>query len=1032
MSGPRASFGHLEQSFPHDPLSCVLVEYDPEGDRVLASSVSAGGGKTLMWCHDWRHVNACLNPHQPGRPEDPADTLAIEKCSQHLRSFSHDMMRKLMHLKTRTVLAKIGRSHKAEQVKWVRTSKEGSVTAPSRPMPRGKQRHFLTRGRTFAQTRPSAESIVKDKVEPEKTRSRPPTNTGGRVDVDSTCVFLTDAGGSFENDAASAGATVSVAGIEAHAVSGMDEHVFKKFTPSPQVGEPVFKRYTPAPKKEVSHASEPLILADTANQHCYTPRRGEGGDSATLEAVSEEDVDRATSIPAATPAFSATASGTATLGGTASVTGSILSSASREGSEQNVDVEVQRGDEDAKAGSPETDRRDCASSRTSDHSGRYSVSSDAVTSRPSTTVSNAVRSPRTARSSRSAARSAKKIVTPGRGEAAPEKLFENHREMSGLAESIDKASMRYGLDELGTQRGYEILNTDEELKHAIGLNGKSIGFKLFMNPFDESTPLNHSDIAKWSARHGGPTSEHKKNGPRSHTLETPHAGSPPETGTERQIIPQGRIDKYRSKERDCKTMSLRSAPKLNTLAGWADDVELPHRRFPGSYSNYITAMGANVSFKKGLTMPEHPIIPIVADQDSIPPPNQPLADGGKNRISGAAAARSAINQVDEMNIKALGSSASALPMMSPISALPMMSPVLAVSSGAGAEQKTQMDEDQQTDQQSDYQMQNYGIRGKNIAEKVPKQWRADPGGHLPHRLKMDGRDFALAGLPAAKQYQTVNDAIAARTDAAEHSEAHKEQQETNCIADGSHAQANGDGEHQRPSTRERSSKIRSNAEGRYNDLLPLNNKLDFKIFGFSAQEAFVFTPSNVVSLSGGGSQSGRREGSPRFGRSGSPLGKAQMLSARNNSQSSAPSTPQAAVTPRGPKSAVLNEREQGMQAHILRGGAAPMTPRKSEQGPIVLSLNLERVATGSTSRVRGKEPVAAHLVSGRPASKSPGSAQGGGNASSTAPTLLGRLPTLKDPEPISFTDAQVLMYLFVHGAIASALETMCMGRNSLT
>ena len=344
MSGPRVT---LRQTFPHDPLAYVLVEYDPQSDQVLCSAVSTVGGKTQMWCHEWRHVNACLNPHQPGRPGDPADMLAIEKCSQHLRAFSYDLVRNLMFLKKRTVLAEIGRSHKAEQVKWVRSSKPGSITAPSRTVLRGTQRHLVATGRTFTSKHAGAESTVKDNVMQKKTETQ--RFTGSRVDIDSACVFLTEA------------------------KSGEDQAVFKTFTPVRQEKEHVFKEHTPAPKKEVSRPSETTTVKDVVD--CMPGRGGENSamfesNNNTFAPVGEEYVDNSPSIPSGAPAIggtpSGTASGTATIGGSASVLSDVLLECPR----PSIDVREQRGNGDAQAHSPDIDRHGCASGRTSDHSSR--------------------------------------------------------------------------------------------------------------------------------------------------------------------------------------------------------------------------------------------------------------------------------------------------------------------------------------------------------------------------------------------------------------------------------------------------------------------------------------------------------------------------------------------------------------------------------------------------------------------------------------------------------------------------------------
>jgi hypothetical protein len=975
----------MRQTFPHDPLAYVLVEYDPRSDQVLCSAVSTVGGKTQMWCHEWRHVNACLNPHQPGRPGDPADMLAIAKCSQHLRSFSYDLVRNLMFLKKRSVLAEIGRSQKAEQVKWVRSSKPDSITAPSRPMPRGKQRHLIATGRTFTSKHDGAESTVKDNVMPKKTETQ--SITGSRVDIDSACVFLTEA------------------------KSGEDQAVFKKFTQAHQEEEHVFQKNTPVPKNEVSRPSEPTTLKDAVEQHRSMPGRG-GENSAMLEAnnntlspVGEEDVDNSPPIPSGPPAVGGTAS-TATIGGTASV----LSDASFECPHPNIGVREQRDDGDAQAHSPEIDQQGCVSGRTSDHS---SPPPSPPTNRTNTAVSSAIRSPRYSKST---------AEPCARGDDKADKEPPDNgdfRKITGLASGLDRAATIYGSYKPKKQKGYENLNTQEELRHQLG-GGKGIGFKVFMNPFDDPcTQLNHNDIVHWSARHGGLMHEQKEIGAKPHPLKTSYAGSSLETDGHHQTQPRVK------KENDFTRASFH-VPMLNTLKEWADVVELPHRRCPVSYSNVITAMGADVSFKKGLTMQETAILASNGDRNIILASNLVLTDSKL----GAAATKLATKRAHELNYKEIKALEGSLPTFPLISSplLPTLSSVSSVPvSGAETERKMEMEEDQQSAIHENYNMQNYGIRGKNIADKKPKEWRADPSKYRTQRLKMDGLNLGLAGLSVARPNETMDlaaskkrgaDMVSSAADAAAHSEPHHKQQQTKMVADGTHAQAKGDDGFQHSSKRERASSIRTNAEGRYIDPLTLNNTYDFKIMGlagFSSQDSKRNHASHVLSPIRRGSPRGRREGSPTFGGSGSPPDKLEGSYAKHTSKHPGDSTPRAIVTPRATvtsreaKFVVLNEREQAMNNMNQFVRPAPMTPReKTPRASLVVSLNL----SGDTCNALQRLHSSLECSAGPPKP----------NERSAAPPQLSRLPNLFEPERVPFADAQVLSHLSVPDTFVCDLE----------
>jgi hypothetical protein len=150
----------LHQRPRHDPLSYLLVEYDPVKDEIVGSAVSTASGKLRIWAHAWDHVLACLNPYSAKRM-DSEELFEIEQCSKHLRSLPHGSVTKLMHLKKRAMLEAMGRTLKAEQTKWSGVNRQ-HMLMPPRPKGQEKGLRLLTQGRTM--------QLNSNEAEPEKSK----------------------------------------------------------------------------------------------------------------------------------------------------------------------------------------------------------------------------------------------------------------------------------------------------------------------------------------------------------------------------------------------------------------------------------------------------------------------------------------------------------------------------------------------------------------------------------------------------------------------------------------------------------------------------------------------------------------------------------------------------------------------------------------------------------------------------------------------------------------------------------------------
>ena len=167
LQGPSSSSEDLQSSgrdaeslqhhrpYRHDPFACVVVEYDSVRDEVVGSAMSTLGGKTPMWAHPWKNVNACLNHEHSGRSAQ--DTFELEQCSKNLRSLPNDVLKQIMFLKKRSVMVKMRRTLQDEQMQWVRKSKKESRQTKMHVQ----HLRIATRGRTMSLNSP--EMPIKEK-----------------------------------------------------------------------------------------------------------------------------------------------------------------------------------------------------------------------------------------------------------------------------------------------------------------------------------------------------------------------------------------------------------------------------------------------------------------------------------------------------------------------------------------------------------------------------------------------------------------------------------------------------------------------------------------------------------------------------------------------------------------------------------------------------------------------------------------------------------------------------------------------------
>jgi len=432
-----------------------------------------------MWAHEWETVNMCLNPLSAGVRAGGVDAFELEHCAKHLRSLPDDVIAKLMYLKKRTVLAAMGRTQKAEQIKWTKPwGTEHAVRSRPRRELRGPIVKLATRGETF---KPQARTPG-NACAPEPTPREKVLEESIHQPVVSSKVQV-----SFSSEASAAFMTESVPQIapQPSPVSQTNDGE------EAQLEEVPFKKYTPA----VAQQSEAVETDPRDSDVRHHTARSPPGAASSLDASpadgvlhrDEDDFDQ--------------------------VDGSAVDDPKAQAHDDS-DMHASKANQDEPTQSD----------------GYMSGRSSDMEYRPPTTAS-IPKSPRGVSRRKDSADhdviaeciGAEVDVMPASHEpsfdwmqvdgaecappkSAPEELAQQHRMMSGLHENLEVATNRFAqyspLPQGPKQVGFDILKTtDSGNVAADGRQGASVGFKIFADPFGDLKLLHRGDVAKWSARH---------------------------------------------------------------------------------------------------------------------------------------------------------------------------------------------------------------------------------------------------------------------------------------------------------------------------------------------------------------------------------------------------------------------------------------------------------------------------------------------------------------------------------------------------
>ena len=757
----------VRQQYRHDPFSYALLEYDPIHDEVVASAMSTLAGRIPMWRHGWEHINACLNQRNPGFVHQ-ADLL--EQCSQHLRSLPHDLIKSLMHLKKCAVLAKMGRTQKAEQAKWIRASQGAPTSVQQSPKSRGKGLGFVTRGRTIhprSYQIPMSPPMLQDKGE-EKQR-KPLVEVGATLShsdhskVSNGSSFLTEA----SSDHSTQRESVTEAG---HRVA---DAVFKEFTPAHQTGKIAQKQdFLAQPMNDSicmsAHATDAedtsAILQDSNLIHSVT----------VLNSIDIPDI----------------------IGGAEELVECENSSSRRASHAVNTQI-AQKGkgrDEIHDHGEVETDA--FISGRPSDPS------------RPRSSETDYSFEPNKQNRSLHQRSASKQLRSAGSREtttafdwltvvessdnpngdpypyvdALPKTpqsdLVEKHRIMSGLVQSLDMATQKYNLPETrkSAQVDFEILDagaeeSEKKIFHSHSCESKNgIEFKMFQNPFDLSQTMDQSDISNWSARHVDLRGQSmgKESGLGSdvrlkmqhHTLHlSMYQHENIVAGMIRRGLSEGNMEGN-------KTMTV-SRVVVGTTAGrdiqpkTRNYVEFPRQRYPLFYSNSIPSMGTHPSFKKSLDPYHTPDIPMQSlSKSSCFADTAPTMSPGILQMS----TRIPSKKKDEYSTSVSGLTGPTITDLH-LPVLFKVHPASVHPSGALTERRRRPENAPEMYHlpQNYRAMENYGIRGKNIVDKVPKSFRIDrrisslqqQASRAQNPLGLSGITFSNLLLPIFPAHQST-------------------------------------------------------------------------------------------------------------------------------------------------------------------------------------------------------------------------------------------------------------------------------------
>ncbi|KAJ1491419.1 hypothetical protein T484DRAFT_1882593, partial [Baffinella frigidus] len=118
-----------------DNFSCIIVEYSPENDQVVAM-MSRGVQRSVLWRHPWDLVAAVLKKEAEGRSTAWRGGDFAE-CSEHLATLSPQLIAGLIAIKKRHVIKNAsfpGQAESGTSARWVKTALPPSPGSPPQPV----------------------------------------------------------------------------------------------------------------------------------------------------------------------------------------------------------------------------------------------------------------------------------------------------------------------------------------------------------------------------------------------------------------------------------------------------------------------------------------------------------------------------------------------------------------------------------------------------------------------------------------------------------------------------------------------------------------------------------------------------------------------------------------------------------------------------------------------------------------------------------------------------------------------------------
>ena len=431
---------------------------------MVASAVSTIAGKTHMWAHAWEIVNLCLNPHKAGSQAEVADPFELEQCSRHLRALPHDVITRIMYLKKRSVLASMGRTQKAEQVKWTRKRGIENTVGRSAARPEILGQKFVDK--RDSKTSEQQEKPLSDTVGPELVQKDGVLDESMQSSLNSTRGQVT-----FATETSDVIIPVSATARPRSSPASRATTPPNVGSPSPFIQEAVaqdeqvpFKKYTPAVSKNTGTLR--MEAADCEANSASVPQSEEDHSRQLDDQPSQEQ--RQTPRNQSSGYASGRSSDMDFRPPTTASTTSPTGAPRRQESERPVAIEQSM--KSHPAGTQEGEA--CVILP------RHEPSFDWMQ------IDSQGLPPR----------------------SAPQDLARQHRMMSGLHEKLGQATDRIARyspqPRKPAQIGFDVLDMAKTGDTAAeGMQGGSIGFKIFANPFHSSKRLHQGDIAKWCARH---------------------------------------------------------------------------------------------------------------------------------------------------------------------------------------------------------------------------------------------------------------------------------------------------------------------------------------------------------------------------------------------------------------------------------------------------------------------------------------------------------------------------------------------------